>query len=83
MKSEILESMKAVLIEYGSPEDMLSYSSIDHLMGHIRVWQLKTNSQPMLELLERYSGHNHPSTVLEVHDILSYIRRWYREESSK
>ncbi len=83
MKSEILESMKAVLIEYGSPEDMLSYSSVDHLMGHIRVWQLKTNSQPMMNLLQRYSGHNRPSTVLEVHDILSHIRRWYREETSK
>lgn len=83
MKSEILESMKAVLIEYGSPEEMVSYSSVDRLLGYIRVWHLKTNSQPMLDLLYRYSGHNRPTTVLDIHDILSHIRRWYREESSK
>jgi hypothetical protein len=83
MKSEILDSMKAVLIEYGSPELSTSYPNVERLFESIRVWQKKTDSQSMLKILSQYSGRNTPLTILEVHDILSHIRRWYREESSK
>ena len=77
MKSEIKTEVAQVLAEYGSPQHMISYASVDALLGYIRQWYSQTKSTELLDILIKNYGENRPSNVHDVQNLLSDIRKWY------
>ena len=77
MTPEIKAEMANVLAEYGSPQHMISYASVDALLGYIRKWYSQTKSVELLDVLIENHGENRPTNVQDVQNIISDIRKWH------
>jgi hypothetical protein len=77
MTPEIKAEMANVLAEYGSPQHMISYASVDVLLGYIRKWYSQIKSVELLDVLIENHGENRPTSVQDVQNILSDIRKWH------